>query len=439
MHNRFSRSEWFRDARFGMFIHWGPYAVPARGEWVRSEERISVEDYQTYIDEFTGDNYDPEAWADLAVEAGMKYAILTAKHHDGFALFDSKHSDYTTMHNGMGRDVVAEFLAAFRSRGIRVGLYFSLLDWRHPDYPTYADSFHPMRGNPDYKDHQPDFDRYLDFMHAQVDELCSNYGELDILWFDFSYDDLRSEAWRAEELIKKVRAKQPNVIIDNRLEVSADSFGSIVTADPAPWSGDFVSPEQLIPAQGVLDFQGRPVPWESCITLNNHWAYCSTDSAYKSARMIIRKLAECVSKGGNLLLNVGPDASGRIPARSVEILREVGEWTNANSQSIVQAGYADMPKPEWGYYTANGNTVYAHVLEQPVGPLALTGIDPKRIRKIRTLADRSEVRLVQSWLTEAYPHTAFISFGEVAAFTYELPDTANTVLEITLDPLVDGA
>lgn len=431
MTDPYRRSAWFRDARFGMFIHWGAYAVPARGEWVRSVERIPVDDYQPFIDQFLPTDFDPDAWAQAAADAGMKYAILTAKHHDGFCLFDSKLTDYTTMHNGLGRDVVAEFLTAFRARGIKVGLYYSLLDWHHPDYPTFGDAFHPMRDAAAFATHTPNLPRYLDYMHAQVEELCTGYGELDLLWFDFSYDQMRSEAWGAQSLIEMVRKHQPDVLIDNRLETSGEGFGSLVTAEPTPWSGDFVSPEQLIPDEGILDTAGRAVPWEACVTLNNNWGFNARDDLWKSPQTLIRKLVECTSKGGNLLLNVGPDAEGRIPDESLGALAAIGRWMRDNGESIYSATAASIAKPSWGYYTRAGERLFAHVFEQPIGPLALSGIDGERLREIRLLSEGSPLERTDSWITEAYPDTAFVSFGGVAHFTYPLPDAIDTVLELS--------
>lgn len=208
------RMEWYRDARFGMFIHWGLYAIPARGEWVRSTEQIPKEDYMKYFEEFNPVDFEPRKWAKAAKEAGMKYMVLTAKHHDGFCLFDSQYTDFKSTNTKCGRDLVAEYVDAVRAEGLKVGLYFSLLDWFHDDFPHYGDRNHPMRNNPAYKNDDRDFDRYLTYMHNQVREICTNYGKLDVLWFDFSYDTLRGEAWKATELINMVRRLQPDVIID---------------------------------------------------------------------------------------------------------------------------------------------------------------------------------------------------------------------------------
>ncbi|MBO7184801.1 MAG: alpha-L-fucosidase, partial [Oscillospiraceae bacterium] len=248
-----ARMAWYKEARFGMFIHWGLYALPARGEWVRSTEQMPEEEYLPYFDAFDPKEFDPKYWAKLAKKAGMKYAVLTAKHHDGFCLFDSKYSDFKSTNTPYGRDIVAEFLQAFRAEGIRVGLYFSLIDWHHPDFPHYGDRNHPMRNNPAFGNEHRNFDRYLDFMHGQIREICENYGKLDILWFDFSYDNLRGEAWRGTQLMEMVRSLQPGVIIDNRLEVSGEGFGSLAECRPTPYHGDFVTPEKMIPPQMLTD------------------------------------------------------------------------------------------------------------------------------------------------------------------------------------------
>ena len=257
------RMEWYRDARFGMFIHWGLYAIPARGEWVRSIEQIPKEDYMKYFEEFNPVDFEPRKWAKAAKEAGMKYMVLTAKHHDGFCLFDSQYTDFKSTNTKCGRDLVAEYVEAVRAEGLKVGLYFSLLDWFHDDFPHYGDRNHPMRNNPAYKNDDRDFDRYLTYMHNQVREICTNYGKLDVLWFDFSYDTLRGEAWKATELINMVRNLQPDVIIDNRLEVSGEGYGSLAAGNPTPYHGDFVSPEQMIPPNGIQDVNGNDIAWES--------------------------------------------------------------------------------------------------------------------------------------------------------------------------------
>ncbi len=423
---RNERTRWFRQARFGMFIHWGLYAIPARSEWVRCIERISNEEYQPFFEEFNPSNYDPRAWARLARQAGMQYAVLTAKHHDGFCLFDSQLTDYKSTNTPCQRDLVREYLEAFRAEGLKVGLYYSLLDWHHPDYPAYGDRFHPMRDNPDYKDRPQDFNRYLDYLHGQVRELLTNYGPIDIIWFDFSYGQMSGETWRAAELVEMARALQPGVLIDNRLSGSGDTNRSIESLEPAPYCGDFACPEQIIPPEGLVDEAGRPVPWEACLTLNNHWGYCAADRDYKSPHQVIHALVECVSKGGNMLLNVGPDARGEIPAESVEILKQVGDWMRRNSESIYTCDRAPLPKPEWGRYTQNGDTLYAHIFERGIGPVNLRGLDG-RIRKARLLADGSEVKIGRPWNASDYAGDAFIEFPGA-----RLPDETDTVVALEL-------
>ena len=426
------RMAWYTDARFGMFIHWGLYAIPARGEWVRSVERIPKEAYMTYFEEFDPVDYDPKQWAKAAKEAGMKYMVLTAKHHDGFCLFDSQYTDFKSTNTKCGRDLVREFLDAARGEGLKVGLYYSLLDWYHPDYPHYGDLHHPMRDNPAYTNEGRDFNRYLTYLHNQVRELCTNYGKLDILWFDFSYENenavMRGETWKATQLVEMVRQLQPEIIIDNRLEVSGEGFGSLWEGNPTPYHGDFVSPEQIIPPEGIQDKQGRDLVWEACVTMNNNWGYCQNDHFFKPAPMLIKKLVECVSKGGNLLLNVGPDARGNIPPQSLEILRQIGAWMKDNSPSIYGCGKAGMAKPDTGRITRKGNKLYYHLFENTIGPMPLAGLKREQIDHVRLLATGGEVPLSNSWMSSNYPEIVFAELGPDPV----LPDPVDTVLEVTL-------
>ena len=422
------RVEWFTRARFGMFIHWGLYSIPARGEWVRSEEFIPKEDYDPLIHEFTAPRCDVRQWMEAARDAGMQYVVFTAKHHDGFCLYDSAYTDFKSTNSPAGRDFVREVLDAARDCGLRAGLYFSIIDWRHPDFPHYGDQQHPMRNDPAYGNEGRDFGRYLDYMHAQVRELCTNYGKLDLLWFDFSYDELRGEAWRAAELMEMVRSLQPDVIVNNRLEVSGEGYGSLAECRPTPYHGDFVTPEKMVPPQGLLDVEGRPLVWESCVTMNEHWGYCATDNFYKPAPMLIKQLVECVSKGGNMILNVGPDATGRFPQQSLEILAEMGRWMDRNGESIYGCGPAGMEKPEYGRITRKGNTLYYHLYENTIGPMPLPGLEKDKVQAIRRLADGTEVLLSTNWVHSDYPDVVFVDLGPDPA----LPDTTDTVLEVRL-------
>ncbi len=429
---RNNRTKWFLKDRFGMFIHWGIYSIPARGEWVMTNERMTLDEYSKYFYEFDPVDYNPKEWAKLAKEAGMKYAVMTAKHHDGFCLFDSAYTKYKSTNTKANRDLINEYVEAFRNEEIKIGLYYSVIDWSHSDFPHYEDKHHPMRDNPEYKDYAYDFDNYLNYMHKQVEELCTNYGEINILWFDFSYDDMVGEKWKATELIKMVRKYQPNVIIDNRLEASGENSGSIMSDNPSAFAGDFASPEQIIPPHGIVDVNNNPVPWEACITMNNNWGYAASDKNFKSPKLLIRKLVETVSKNGNLILNIGPDAKGNIPIESVNILKDIGKWMKYNGDSIYNCGKSNLEKPEWGYFTQNNNSIYAHIFEPSIGPLAIKGLN-NSIKSARLLSDYSEIEIIEPWNTMDYNDDyIFINFGKEGQLTYPIPNEIDTVVEFIL-------
>lgn len=417
------RIERFLQDRFGMFIHFGLYAIPARGEWVRSMERISVEDYQKYFEQFNPTEFNPREWAKLAKEAGMKYAVMTAKHHDGFCLFDSALTDYKSTNTPFGRDLVREYVDAFRAEGLKVGLYYSLLDWHHPDYPAYRDGNHPMRDNEAFRDIPQDFSNYIQYFHGQVRELLTNYGKIDILWFDFSYkdsvNDMSGEKWGASELIRMIRGIQPEIVLDDRLGRQTGPYTKLLY-------GDYASPEQCLPKKGLTDAEGTELPWEACVTLNDHWGYCAGDENYKTPKTVVRSLVECASKNGNLIVNVGPNARGLIPEKSAEILREVGKWMKANGESIYGCGRADLEKPEWGRYTVNGNTLYAHILDRGIGQIRLDGLAGK-VRCAHLLADGSEVNTDHPWNEPGNAEDAFLNLR-----TAVLPDDTDTVVEVSL-------
>jgi alpha-L-fucosidase len=428
---RTERTAWFREARFGIFIHWGLYSILARGEWVRSSERMRHEDYLEYFREFRAEEYDPREWARVAKQAGMKYAVLTAKHHDGFCLWDTGLTDFKSTNTPAGRDLVREYLEAFRAEGIKVGLYYSIIDWRHPDFPHFGDRQHPLRDDPNEKNDGRNFNRYLEFMHGQIRELLTDYGKLDIMWYDFSYADMKGPTWKAQELMAMVRSLQPWLIVDNRLEGSGEDSGTILTANPSDFAGDFACPEQMIPPEGIRNELGDYVPWEACITLNNHWGYCAADNHWKSAAMVVRMLTECVSKNGNLLLNIGPNAKGRIPRASVEILEEVGRWMADNGESVYGCGMADYDKPEWGRFTQKGKKLYAHVQEAQAGGICLPNL-AGRIEKLRLLRDGSEIKIANYWNLTEYPEYAFFFINRQSFDNYPLPDEKDTVVEVTI-------
>ena len=357
------------------------------------------------------------------------HVVLTAKHHDGFCLFDSKYTDYKVTNTPAGRDLIKEYVEALREEGLKVGIYFTLLDWHHPDYPHYGDRIHPMRNHKECGNENRDFSRYTEYLYNQVEEICTNYGQIDIIWFDFSYDDMRGEKWGATKLINMVRSLQPQVIIDNRLEASGEGRGSLYECDPTPYHGDFVSPEQIIPPEGICDKEGNPMVWEACFTMNNNWGYCANDHYYKPASMLIKKLVECVSKGGNMILNVGPDAKGKFPKESSAILAEIGRWMDKNHDSIYGCVPAEnIPKPDYGRITRNGNKYYVHIYENTLGPLPLLGFDKDKIVKVRALDDGHEVPISNAWMHSDYPDIAFVDLGPDPV----LPDPVDYVLEVEM-------
>lgn len=391
---------WFSDARFGMFIHWGLYAVPARGEWVMTHERIDPADYrQRYLAAFTADRYDPAAWADLAAAAGMRYAVITAKHHEGFCLWNSPSTDLNAVASGAGRDLLRPWAEAFRARGLRTGLYYSLLDWSHPDF-VHDRHFGPFKDLPPAelaaRNQGRDMRRYAAHMRTQVEELLTGYGDIDVLWFDFSYpkpdDDPRGPGkgradWESDELLALIRRLRPQALLDDRLDL--------------PGSGDFASPEQFTPRTGLFR-DGRPVVWEACQTMGGWWGYQRGNSAWRSGDELIRTLVDTVSKGGNLLLNVGPTARGELCAKTRERLRTIGAWMARHAAAIhgcgaAPAGYVCPPdcRLTWNPHTRR---LYVHVFAWPYQHLHIDGLRGK-VRAARLMHDGSELPLngLKAW------------------------------------------
>lgn len=417
------RTAWWREARFGMFIHFGAYAVPARGEWVKSNERLTTSVYQKYVDEFNPVDFNAKAWAKTAKAAGMKYAVLTAKHHDGFCMFNSKLTNYKLSNNFNGRDLVKEFLDAFRAEGLKVGLYYSLIDWHHNDYPNVGN--HPQRDDKEYSKQNFKWDNYVKYMHGQVEELITNYGKLDIMWFDYSFDDYSGEKWKATELVSMIRKHQPNIILDNRLSVHE---GSSALQRTIKSIGDFESPEQGIPDGLLLDKYQNPIPWETCLTLNGGWGYTEQDHNWKSPELIVQSLVNCVSKNGNLLLNVGPNARGIIPKESEAILAEVGKWMALNGESIYGCGAANLAKPDWGRYTQKGNTIYAHWLHPTIGDLNAKGIEGDKVKNIYLLQSGAELSYKKTWWGNSDKGNLFITVGS----SPQKPVDFDTVVKIEM-------
>jgi alpha-L-fucosidase len=320
------RLKWFEDARFGMFIHWGLYSLIGRGEWVMNRERWEVGDYQKLAAKFTASKYEPKVWAQLAVNAGMKYMVLTTKHHEGFCLWDSKTCAFNSTRSAARRDLVAEFVEAVRDAGLKVGLYYSLGDWFNRDWTAGRKGDDRARA------------RIMDYTHALVRELMTGYGKIDILWYDLPQCYTAGE-WRSIDLNAMARMFQPHIVINNR----------------AMTTEDFGTPERHITASA----KGRM--WESNMTLNENWGYCPSDRQYKSPRDVVLMLANVASGAGNLLLNVGPDGTGQIPPESARILRRVGKWLETHGESIYGTNRHRLMWTNLGPTTVRGNTIYIHL------------------------------------------------------------------------------
>ena len=379
---------WWTEARFGLFIHWGIYAVAGRHEWVKERERLSDERYRRYFDHFSPDLFDPGAWAREARRAGMRYFVVTTKHHDGFCLWDSDLTDYKVTNTPWGRDLIGPMVEAFRAEGLRVGFYHSLLDWHHPDFPV--DKFHPGRDDAGFLAAAAgrDVARYADYLHGQVRELLTRFGRIDYLFFDFSYPDAPGggkgpDDWRSPELLELVRTLQPGALVNDRLGIP----------------GDFVTPEQVQPAAPV-EREGRRVPWEACQTLNGSWGYDRDNRDFKTPALVVRMLVDGVSKDGNLLLNVGPTARGQFEPEAVRILREVGDWMALHERSVRGCGAASpdvpAPPPDCRYtLSANGDRLYVHLFAWPFRHAHLAGL-ADRVEYAQLLNDASEVPMTVS-------------------------------------------
>jgi alpha-L-fucosidase len=382
------RMKWWTDARFGMFIHWGLYALPARHEWVKNNERMTNEQYQKYFEMFNPDMYDPREWAKMAKAAGMKYVVLTAKHHEGFCLFDSKFTDYKSTNTPYGKDLIKEYVEAFRAEGLKVGFYYSLIDWHHPDYTI--DSNHPQRQNSDTVyarlNKGRDMNKYREYIKNQVRELLTNYGEISIIWFDFSFPGKNGKGradWDSENLLKLARSLQPGIIVDDRLDLRDVEGG---------W--DFISPEQVKVAKWP-EINGKRVPWETCQTFSGSWGYYRDETSWKSPAQLLELLIESVSKGGNLLLNVGPTARGVFDLRAQDRLKSMGEWMKFNNRSVYGCTIApdEFTAPANSLLTFNPVTkrLYIHLLFYPMGSLTLPNMADK-VKYVQFLHDASEIR-----------------------------------------------
>jgi alpha-L-fucosidase len=391
---RAERLSWWTHDRFGLFIHFGLYAAPARHEWVKSREGLSDAAYDRYLAHFNPDLFDAKEWARAAKAAGMKYAVLTTKHHEGFCLWDAKTTDYKITRTAFGRDFVREFVDAFRAEGLRIGFYYSIIDWRHPDFTI--DSRHPL-----YKRLPPgatqdervrkanrgrDMARYRKYMFAQVEELLTRYGRIDIVWFDYVAKGAYGKSWRdydSVNLVRLARRLQPGCIIDSRLDLMDTDDG---------W--DFVTPEQIKVAAWPT-VRGRQVPWETCQTFSGSWGYYRDETTWKNMPQLIELLSETVSKGGNLILNVGPTARGVFDARATERLNGFAAWMKYNSRSIYgcTAAPAEFVPPNGTALTYNPKTkaLYVHLYDYPMGFLPLAFY--QKVSYAQFLHDGSELKI----------------------------------------------
>ena len=382
------RMAWWVNDRFGMFIHFGLYSLPARHEWVKNEERLTNESYEKYFEKFNPDLYNPKEWAQQAKAAGMKYAVITTKHHEGFTLFDSKLTDYKVTNTPYGKDLLREWVDAFRAEGLKVGFYYSVIDWHHPEYTI--DRIHPLRPNnpEEYAALNKDRDmgKYRKYMHAQVKELLTNYGKVDMLWFDYTFPGEHGKTnddWDAVKLMKMVRKLQPDAIVNDRLDLK-DSKDA--------W--DFTTPEQFKLSEWP-QYKGERIPWETCQTFSGSWGYHRDEMTWKNEKQLLGLLIESVSKGGNLLLNVGPDGRGSIDYRAQEALQKMGKWTKYNGRSIYGCTQApdefEVPDNTLLTYNPKTNRLYIHLLDYPLQNFTIKGYKGK-VKYAQFLHDASEIQ-----------------------------------------------
>ncbi len=386
---KYERLQWWTDARFGMFIHWGIYSQLARHEWVKKNERISDANYQKYFELFNPDLYNPAEWAKKAKAAGMKYAVITTKHHDGFCMFESAFTDYDIANTPYGKDAIKEWVDAFKAEGLKVGFYYSLIDWHHPHYTI--DQVHPQSASSkeeyDKLNVGRDMNIYRQYLKDQVKEILTKYGTIDILWLDYSFPGQFGKGrddWDAVELVKMVRELQPNILINDRADLKDYQGG---------W--DFTTPEQF-KVESWPEIDGKRIPWETCQTFSGSWGYYRDELTWKDNRQLLGLLIESISKGGNLLLNVGPTARGMFDSRADKALAKMGEWMKYNSRSIYGCTQApeefEVPDNTILTYNPTTNRLYIHLLDYPITNFRLPGYKGK-IKHAQFLHDASEISI----------------------------------------------
>lgn len=419
-----ARMEWWKEARFGMFIHWGLYAVPAgryRGvnvtgisEWIMHKLNIPVDEYEKFATHFNPVKYDADEWVQIAKNAGMKYIVITSKHHDGFALWDSKISDWDIADASPYKNDLLKLLAeACKKHDVKLCFYHSIMDWHHPHAQAMWEPFYNQwKGSSKVN---PDFPKYInDYMKPQLKELLTNYGDIGVLWFDGEWIPAYTSEM-GKDIYNYVRSLQPDILINNRVDKGRRGMeGMDMEGD---FAGDFGTPEQEIPDTGI---PGED--WESCMTMNTSWGYKSFDDNWKSDTVLIRNLIDIVSKGGNFLLNVGPTAEGLIPQPSVKRLQAMGKWLKVNGESIYGAEASPVDHPAWGRYTTKEETVYAHIFDWPANGVI----------KVEKIGEIKEAHLLNSSGSEELQFTEadgqyYIVLGETQ------PSEISSVVALELD------
>jgi alpha-L-fucosidase len=404
---REARMQWWHEAKFGMFIHWGLYSVIGQHEWAKEQEGVPIPQYEILAKHFHPKPNAARDWARLAKAAGQKYMVMTTKHHEGFCNWDTKLTDYNAMKQGPGRDLVREYVEAARAEGLRVGFYYSLMDWHHPDGAICKTDEAARR-------------RFVDYTHGLIRELLSNYGKIDVLWYDVSWP-LTAEGWESERMNEMVFSLQPEIIVNNRNGLQ----------------GDFSTPEQRIEASAV----GRA--WESCMTLNNSWGFNRADDSWKTPKTIVDNLITCARGGGNYLLNIGPEPDGSVPPPSVEALEAVGKWLDTNGHAIYGTDRGSLVPNASCNYSRRGNTLYVHVhgwpghspaaewldFYKPEVVVAIGGLKPK-VLSARVLKTGQKVEFTQDEF----------SF-RLTGLPVVAPDQPASVIEVECDgePSIDHA
>jgi alpha-L-fucosidase len=384
--DRERRMKWWHEAKFGMFIHWGLYSVLGRHEWVMEMEGIPAQEYEKLAKQFNPKPNAAREWARLAKRAGQRYMVMTTKHHEGFCLFDTKTTDYCAPKQAAGRDLVKEYVEAARAEGLRVGFYYSLMDWHHPDGARCENDEAARK-------------RFVEYIHTHLRELMTNYGKVDILWYDVSWP-LDVKGWESERMNKMVFELQPDIIVNNRNKLP----------------GDFATPEQRIEA-------AKDTAWEACMTMNDSWGYQKADDAWKTPKQVIRNLISCAHDGGNYLINIGPRPDGSVPPESVKILTTVGDWMDHNSSALYGADMCQPTRCRFGSFSRKGNTLFLHIQSWPGSMVAIAGMKAK-VKSAKLLASGQNVNFKQ----DEY-RVQFTGLPEKA------PDYPLTTLAIEFDAL----